>query len=168
MLEHKRNKNSKRSSLTQLGVWPLEGVCHAPHSHPSSNEEQNSERSDSGATKSLRIKRSVMSRITWEIPRTFANRVPLFNLIVITSLVCCFVCASTLVHRTPPNEHGFRPRARLWRPLFSGTTHLCPRPKPCWVRWVCSWCVIYLHGASSSRNLNFTMVQAFTLWYQLV
>ena len=37
--------------------------------------------------------------------------------------------ASRLVHRTPPKEHE-RPRARLWTPLFSGTTHLCPRPKP--------------------------------------
>ena len=31
-------KNRQRSSLMQFGVWPLEDVCHAPHSQPSSNE----------------------------------------------------------------------------------------------------------------------------------
>ena len=30
-------KNRQRSSFTQLGVWPPENVCHAPHSHPSTN-----------------------------------------------------------------------------------------------------------------------------------
>ena len=34
-----KEKNRQRSSLMQLGVWPLEGVCHAPHSHRSCNEE---------------------------------------------------------------------------------------------------------------------------------
>ena len=29
-------KKPKRSSLTQLGVGPLDGVCHAPHSRLSS------------------------------------------------------------------------------------------------------------------------------------
>ena len=33
---HVQYKNSKqRSSLLQLGVWPLQGICHAPHSHSS-------------------------------------------------------------------------------------------------------------------------------------
>ena len=37
MLEQQdKRKNRQRSSLTQLAVWLLEGVCHAPHSHPSS------------------------------------------------------------------------------------------------------------------------------------
>ena len=35
----KNRKNRQHSSLTELGVRPLEGVCHAPYSHTSSNEE---------------------------------------------------------------------------------------------------------------------------------
>ena len=72
-----------------------------------------------------------------KIARTFADSVGLFNLIILSSLVCvcgcvgAVVCASTSVHRTPQKEHGFRPRARLCRPLFSGTPHLYPGPKPC-------------------------------------
>ena len=69
-----------------------------------------------------------------KIPRTFADRVPLFYKIVLTSLVGLLVCwcvgASTLVHRTPPKEHGFQRRGRLWRSLFMRSIHLCPRPKP--------------------------------------
>ena len=39
-------------------------------------------------------------------------------------LYCVYWCvgASTLVHQMQPKEHGFRPRGRLWRPVFSGTT----------------------------------------------
>ena len=39
MLAYKKNqKNRQRRSLKQLGVWLLQGVCHALHSHPSSND----------------------------------------------------------------------------------------------------------------------------------
>ena len=38
--------NWQRSNLTQLVVWPLDGVCRAPHSHPSGIEEKTPERSD--------------------------------------------------------------------------------------------------------------------------
>ena len=31
--------NCQRRSLTQLGIWALDGVCHPPHPHPSSNKE---------------------------------------------------------------------------------------------------------------------------------
>ena len=43
----------------------------------------------------------------------------LVNLIVLSSIVGVCVGASTLVHRTPPKEHGFRPRGRLWGPIYA-------------------------------------------------
>ena len=80
-----KRKNSERSSLTQLGVWPLEGVCHVPHSHPSSNEEQTSERSDDVSPLSNgRLCASAREKN----PRTCAHSVGLFDKIVLYSLVC--------------------------------------------------------------------------------
>ena len=100
------------------------------------NEEQTSERSDDVFPLS---NGQLWTGVREKIPRTLAHRVGLLNLVVLSSLVGVCMCASTLVHRTPPKERGFRPRARLWGPLFSGTTHLYRRPKPFWVRGVWSW-----------------------------
>ena len=70
-----------------------------------------------------------------KIPRTFADSVGLFNLMIISSVVgvwvCWCICVSIDVGPSYATErNGFRPRARLCRPLSSGTRHLYPRPKP--------------------------------------
>ena len=112
----KKWKNRQRSSLTQLGVWPLQGVCHAPHSHTSSNE---------GASDdvSLLSNGRLCAGACDKIPRTFAHSVGLFNLITshVCLSVCLSVCALRFVPRTPPKRHRFRP----WRrggPLFAPPT----------------------------------------------
>ena len=95
------------------------------------NEEQTSERSDD-------VSPYLMVSCGQVPVRKFPERLPTRCLYLIKLVFppwcvcwCVLVCASTLVHRTPPKEHGFRPRGRLWSPLFSGTTDLCPRPKQC-------------------------------------
>ena len=149
-------KEPQRSSLTQLGVRPLEGVCHAPHSHPSSNEEQTSERSDNVSPLS---NGRLCAGACEKIPRKFAHNVGLFNKITIAS----FVCALTFVPRTPPTRNRFRPRGRLWRPLVFPCINLCPRPKPFWVRGAWWWYVLWLHQASLGLQPG-TMSGS---WYQV-
>ena len=128
----KKWKNRQRSSLTQLGVWPLEGVCHAPHSQPSSNEEENSERSGE-------VSPYLMVACVQVPVRTFPERLPtaclyLIRLLFIPLCVLVYVYALSFVPRTPPKDHRFRPRGRLWRPLIRTSIHLCSRSKPFWVR----------------------------------
>ena len=77
-------------------------------------------------------------------------------------LLPMFVCASTLIYRPPPKGHGFRPRARLCRPLSMRSIHACPLPNPFWVRRACSWYVLQLTQATLG-------IQAATIdgsWYQ--
>ena len=98
-----KRKNRQRSSLTQLGVWPLESVCRAPHSHRSSNEEQTSERSDDVPPLSCG---RLCAGACEKIPRTFAHSVG--YLLKLFLLPLC-VWALSFVPRTPPTRNRFRP-----------------------------------------------------------
>ena len=122
--------NCHRRSLMQLGVWPLEGVCHAPHSNPSSNEEQNSEGSDE-------LSPSLMVACVQVPVRKFPERLSTAWICLVKLLflpLCIRVCALSFVIRTPPKEYRFWPGWHLWRPVILPSIHLCPRPKPFWVR----------------------------------
>ena len=44
-----------------------------------------------------------------KVPRTFGHSVGSFNKIVVSSLVCVFVCALRFGPRTPPTRNRFRP-----------------------------------------------------------
>ena len=130
----------QHSGLTQLGVWPFEGVCHAPHSHPFSNEEQNSQRSLS-LSKS-RLCPAAHEKIAW----TFANSVGLFLKIVISSLVCLCVCmriglcALRFVPSTLPTRNGF------FSLVTSVKTHfyVFHPPLPASKAVLCSWSLVVI------------------------
>ena len=75
----------------------------------------------------------------------------------LTKLFLLPMCVLRFVPRTPPKQHQFRERRRLWRPFICTSIHLCPRPKPFWVRGAWSWLCA----------LNTTGVTGITGWYQV-
>ena len=126
-------KEPQRSSLTQLqlGVWPLKGVCHALHSHPSCNEQQNSKRSD-GVPPYLMVAcvEVPVRKLQERLPIAWVYLIKLFSLPCVCA--CIGVCALRFPPRAPPTRNRFRSLWRLWRwrPLRLPSIHLCSGPKP--------------------------------------
>ena len=104
-------------SYIQVNLVPLHTSTYPIHSYIYSNEEPHLSVSNG----------RLCAGVCEKIPRTFAHSVPLFNKIVISSLVCIGVCALRPVPRTPPTPSRFRPCWRLWRPLFCTSIDLCSR-----------------------------------------
>ena len=109
MPQHKTSKwTANAAALTQSGVWLLKGVCHAPHSHTSSNEEP-----DVSPLSSDHWFAGACERIFYKV----SHSVGLLKKQILVSALGFVPC-------TPPKHHLFRPRGRLWRPLVFTSIHL--------------------------------------------
>ena len=93
MLQHRPNKRTANAvrSLTQLGAWQLEGVCHAPHSNLSSNEEPDVRVSEASDDVSPLCNGCLCAGACEKIVRAFAQSVGLLTKIILTSDVCARV-----------------------------------------------------------------------------
>ena len=99
----------KNRQRTQLGVWPLQGVCHAPHSHTSSNEEQTSERSDDVSRNLMVASVQVpVRKIQERLPTAWGYRINCYFFPYVS--VCVLVCAIWTLSNTT-NAHQISTRA---------------------------------------------------------